>query len=62
MSSSASTRAAAPSDTNEVLFVAGAGNNMVFAVDPATLREVARFPVGQAPKRNATAVLRVAGR
>lgn len=44
------------------IYVAAAGDNMVFVVDTATLKEVARVPVGQVPKRNATAVLKVAAR
>jgi YVTN family beta-propeller protein len=42
------------------IYVAAAGDNMVFAVDTTTLKEVARIPVGQVPKRNATAVLKLA--
>jgi YVTN family beta-propeller protein len=41
------------------VYVAAAGDNMVFAVDTATLKEVARIPVGQVPKRNGTARLQV---
>jgi YVTN family beta-propeller protein len=41
------------------VYVAAAGDNAVFVVDTATLKEVARVPVGNVPKRNATAVLRV---
>ncbi len=39
------------------VYVAAAGDNMVFAIDTRTLKEVARIPVGQVPKRNATATL-----
>ena len=39
-------------------YVAAAGDNMVTAVDTTTLKEVARIPVGQVPKRNGTALLR----
>lgn len=39
------------------VYVANAGSNSVSAVDIDTLREVARIPVGQVPKRNITAVL-----
>lgn len=39
-------------------YVAAAGDNMVTAVDTATLKEIARIPVGQVPKRNGTALLR----
>jgi YVTN family beta-propeller protein len=35
--------------------VAAAGDNAVFVVDARTMKEVARIPVGQVPKRNATA-------
>jgi YVTN family beta-propeller protein len=38
-------------------YVAAAGDNSVFVIDVKTLKEVARIPVGQVPKRNATAVL-----
>jgi YVTN family beta-propeller protein len=39
------------------LCVAAAGDNTVFVVDVKAIKEVARIPVGQVPKRNATAVL-----
>jgi YVTN family beta-propeller protein len=39
------------------VYVAAAGDNAVFVIDVKTLKEVARVPVGQVPKRNATAVL-----
>jgi hypothetical protein len=32
----------------------------VFVVDAVAMKEVARVPVGQVPKRNATAILQVA--
>lgn len=38
-------------------YVAAAGDNSVTAVDTATLKVVARIPVGQVPKRNGTALL-----
>lgn len=41
------------------VYVAAAGDNTVFVVDAATMKEVARVPVGNVPKRNATANLRV---
>ncbi|MEZ5284274.1 MAG: YncE family protein [Vicinamibacterales bacterium] len=41
------------------VYVAAAGDNQVFVIDARTLREVARVPVGQVPKRNATARLMV---
>ncbi|MGE0816057.1 MAG: hypothetical protein AB7O28_23325 [Vicinamibacterales bacterium] len=41
------------------IYVAAAGDNMVFVVDAVALKEVARIPVGNVPKRNTTAVLRV---
>ena len=40
------------------LRVAVAGDNAVAAVDIATLKMVATIPVGQVPKRDATAMLR----
>jgi YVTN family beta-propeller protein len=39
------------------VYVANAGSNSVSVVDIATRKEVARVPVGQVPKRNATALL-----
>jgi YVTN family beta-propeller protein len=39
-------------------YVAAAGDNAVSVVDTATLKEIARIPVGQVPKRNGTALLR----
>jgi YVTN family beta-propeller protein len=41
------------------IYVAAAGDNTVFVVDAVAMKEVARIPVGNVPKRNATAVLRV---
>ena len=38
-------------------YIGAAGDNMTYAVDVRTLKEVARIPVGQVPKRIATAVL-----
>jgi YVTN family beta-propeller protein len=40
-------------------YIGAAGDNMTYAVDTRTLKEVARIPVGQVPKRIATAVLQV---
>lgn len=40
------------------LYAANAGSNDVSAVDTQAMKEVARIPVGQVPKRNHTAVLR----
>ena len=39
------------------VYVAAAGDNAVFVIDVKTMKEVARIPVGQVPKRNATAIL-----
>jgi YVTN family beta-propeller protein len=39
-------------------YIAAAGDNRVSVVDIASLKETARIPVGQVPKRNATAELR----
>ncbi|MEZ5416121.1 MAG: YncE family protein [Vicinamibacterales bacterium] len=41
------------------IYVAAAGDNSVFVVDAVAMKEVARIPVGNVPKRNATAALRV---
>ncbi|MBP7779709.1 MAG: hypothetical protein KA371_21535 [Acidobacteria bacterium] len=41
------------------VYVAAAGDNAVFVVDTTTMKEIARVPVGNVPKRNATAILRV---
>jgi YVTN family beta-propeller protein len=38
-------------------YVANAGSNSVSVVDIASMKEVARIPVGEVPKRNITAVL-----
>lgn len=40
------------------LYSANAGSNDVSVVDPRAMREIARIPVGQVPKRNHTAVIR----
>lgn len=40
-------------------YVANAGSNSVSVVDLKTMKEVTRIPVGQVPKRNATAMLQV---
>jgi YVTN family beta-propeller protein len=45
------------SPDNKTIYVAAAGDNVVSAVDTATLKEIARIPVGQVPKRNGTALL-----
>jgi YVTN family beta-propeller protein len=42
----------------KVAYIAAAGDNSVTAVDTATLKVIARIPVGQVPKRNGTALLR----
>jgi YVTN family beta-propeller protein len=39
------------------LYVACAGSNWVSVIDVKSLKEVAKIPVGEAPKRNITAVL-----
>lgn len=41
------------------VYIAAAGDNQVYVVETATLKVVAQIPVGQVPKRNATARLRV---
>ncbi len=41
------------------VYIAAAGDNQVYVVETATLKVVAQIPVGQVPKRNATAVLRI---
>jgi YVTN family beta-propeller protein len=46
------------SPDGKVAYVAVAGDNSVTAVDVASLKIVANIPVGQVPKRNATALLR----
>ena len=38
-------------------YVAAAGDNAVTVLNTATLKEIARIPVGQVPKRNGTALL-----
>ena len=38
-------------------YIGAAGDNMTFAIDVRTLKEVARIPVGQVPKRVATALM-----
>jgi len=38
------------------LYVANAGSNDVSVVDTEEMREIARIPVGQVPKRNKTVV------
>jgi YVTN family beta-propeller protein len=39
------------------VYIGAAGDNLTFAVNVQTLKEVARIPVGQVPKRIATAIL-----
>lgn len=46
------------SPDGKIAYVAAAGDNSVSAVDTATLKVIARIPVGQVPKRNGTALLR----
>jgi YVTN family beta-propeller protein len=46
------------SPDDKVAYVAAAGDNSVSVVDTATLKVIARIPVGQVPKRNGTAMLR----
>jgi YVTN family beta-propeller protein len=41
----------------KMAYVAIAGSNFVSAIDIATMKQVAKIPVGYVPKRNATAVL-----
>jgi YVTN family beta-propeller protein len=38
-------------------YIAIAGSNFVSAVDIASMKQIARIPVGQVPKRNITALL-----
>jgi YVTN family beta-propeller protein len=40
------------------VYSANAGSNSVSVVDTRTIREVARIPVGNVPKRNTTVVVR----
>lgn len=42
---------------SKTVYVANAGSNSVSVVDIATRKELTRVPVGQVPKRNATALL-----
>ena len=44
------------------LYSGNAGSNDVSVVDTSSLKEIARIPVGQVPKRNHTAVIPAAGR
>lgn len=46
------------SPDGKFVYVAAAGDNAVSVVDTSTLKEVAKIPVGQVPKRNGTALLR----
>ena len=41
----------------KLAYVANAGDNNVSAVDVIGLKEVAKIPVGEVPKRNGTAVI-----
>ncbi|MGH9336184.1 MAG: cytochrome D1 domain-containing protein, partial [Vicinamibacteria bacterium] len=42
---------------SKTVYVANAGSNSVSAVDIESMKEVARIPVGQVPKRNITAII-----
>jgi YVTN family beta-propeller protein len=44
---------------SQTAYVANAGSNSVSVIDLKTMKEVARIPVGQVPKRNTTAMLQV---
>ncbi len=44
---------------SKLVYVGAAGDNMTVVVNVQTLKEVARIPVGQVPKRNATAILQI---
>ncbi len=44
---------------SKTAYVANAGSNSVSVIDLKSLKEVARIPVGQVPKRNTTALLQV---
>lgn len=44
---------------SKLVYVGAAGDNMTVVVNVQTRKEVARIPVGQVPKRNATAVLQL---
>ena len=44
---------------SKLVYVGAAGDNMTVVVNVQTMKEVARIPVGQVPKRNATAVLQI---
>lgn len=41
----------------KTVYVANSGNNNVSAVDAATMKEIAKIPVGEVPKRNATVMV-----
>jgi YVTN family beta-propeller protein len=47
------------SPDGRLAYVAAAGDNATFVIDTRTLTQVARIPVGQVPKRIATAMLQV---
>ncbi len=38
----------------KVVYISNAGSNSVSAIDTVTFKEIARIPVGEAPKRSAT--------
>jgi YVTN family beta-propeller protein len=44
---------------SKLVYIAAAGDNATFVVDVQRMKEVARIPVGQVPKRNGTAVMQV---
>jgi YVTN family beta-propeller protein len=44
---------------SKFVYIGAAGDNQTFAVNVQTLKEVARIPVGQVPKRIATAILQI---
>jgi YVTN family beta-propeller protein len=44
---------------SKTAYVANAGSNSVSVIDIKSLKEVTRIPVGQAPKRNMTAMLQI---
>jgi YVTN family beta-propeller protein len=46
------------SSDSKTVYVACSDANSVSAIDVASIKEVARIPVGEAPKRNTTVTLR----
>ena len=46
------------SSDSKTVYVACAEANLVSAIDVASIKEVARIPVGESPKRNTTVTLR----